>query len=492
MAIDASALLDSTMLERGHLIPRYQFGAKPRRRTELGMLVMVDAIVLAFWWTLEISRTNQSPQVWWPVVASVVGGSAVLHLANRWLAPRANSIFVPVIVLLNGIGFVTILRWWPLHGDLGHNRAILQAIWSGVGCLLYVITLFVVRRSRDLDRYRSISLLVAIILMLSPLIPGIGATVNGARLWLHIFGFSVQPIEFAKILLCLFFASYFAENRELLSVNSARIGNRLFLDPRPMFPILAVWGLTMVVIGGENDIGFALLVFTVFIALLWVTTGRWAYLVIGFSMFAVGAYIASHLFAQFNQRVSIWLDPWTPDLINGRGRQIVQGWFSLSSGGLTGTGLGQGQSGRWVSEITNDMIVTSIGEELGLLGASIVVICFVFYVGAGMRTAQRARSAFSRLAAVAMTLIVGLQAFFILAGVLRLLPLTGIALPFVAYGGSTLMANYILTAILMRISDEEPGVPPARPGGPTIVEAPSRRALRRQGLGPDPGVAAQG
>jgi len=244
----------------------------------------------------------------------------------------------------------------------------------------------------------------------------------------------------------------------------------------------------MVVIGGENDIGFALLVFSVFISLLWVTTGRWAYLVIGFSMFGVGAYIASHLFAQFNQRVAIWLNPWTPDLINGRGRQIVQGWFSLSSGGLTGTGLGQGQAGRWVSEITNDMIVTSIGEELGLLGASIVVICFVFYIGAGMRTAQRARSVFSRLAAVAMTLIVGLQAFFILAGVLRLLPLTGIALPFVAYGGSTLMANYILTAILMRISDEEPGVPPARPGGPAIVEAPSRRALRRQGSAPAPGV----
>ena len=454
------------------------------------MLLMADALVLAFWWVLELSRTNTPPTSWWPMVGCIGGMSGILHLANRWLAPRANAIFLPVVVVLNGLGYLTILRWWPLHGSgassLAHNRAVLQAVWTGVGCLLYVLTLFVVRRSRDLDRYRSISLLIAIILMLSPLLPGIGATVNGARLWLHLFGFSVQPIEFAKILLCLFFASYFAENRELLSVNSARIGNRLYLDPRPMLPILAVWGLTMVVIGGENDIGFALLVFSVFIALLWVTTGRWAYLIVGFSMFGVGAYLASHLFAQFNQRVSIWLDPWTQDLISGRGRQIVQGWYSLAAGGVTGTGLGLGQAGRWVSEITNDMILTSIGEELGLLGCSVIVICFVLYVGAGLRTAQRARSVFSRLAAVAMTLIVGLQAFFIMAGVLRLLPLTGIALPFVAYGGSTLMANYILTAVLMRISDEEPGVPPARPGGPAIVEPPKRGVLRRRGSAPLP------
>ncbi|MEI7479847.1 MAG: hypothetical protein WCK25_05995, partial [Actinomycetes bacterium] len=140
MALDAAALLDTTMLERGHLIPRYQFGPKPRRRTELGMLLMVDLIVLAFWWTLEVSRTNQQPTVWWPMVSSVFGGSMVLHFANRWLAPRANSIFVPVIVLLNGMGFVTILRWWPLGSDLGHNRAILQAVWTGVGCVLYLIT----------------------------------------------------------------------------------------------------------------------------------------------------------------------------------------------------------------------------------------------------------------------------------------------------------------------------------------------------------------
>jgi cell division protein FtsW (lipid II flippase) len=419
------------------------------------MLVMVDALVLALWWTLQTSVHGTPPTSWWPVAVAILGASALAHLATRWLAPNANPVFLPVTLLLNGLGEVVILRWWPLTGSLAHNRAVLQAIWTGVGLVLYIGTLATVRHSRDLDRFRTISLLAAIILLLSPLIPGIGVNVNGARLWLNVGGFSIQPIEFAKILLCLFFASYFAENRELLSIPTARLGNRLFLDPRPLIPIVAVWGLTMVVIGGENDIGFALLIFSVFIALLWVTTGRAIYLGFGFGLFAAGADVATHLFPHVHARVLVWLNPWAPNLIQGSGRQLVQGWFSLAAGGVTGTGLGQGVSGRYVSDITTDMILSSIGEELGLLGAAVVVLCFLLYAGAGLRTAQRARSSFSRLAATAMTLIVVLQAFFIMAGVTRLLPLTGVELPFVAYGGSTLMANYVLTGILMRISDEE-------------------------------------
>ena len=161
------------------------------------MLAMVDAIVLALWWTLRVSVTNHAPTSWMPMVLSVVGASLILHGATRWLAPRANPVFLPVITLLNGIGFIVILRWWPLSGALGHNRAVLQAVWTAVGIVLYVATLLFVRRSRDLDRLRSTALLLAIVLMLSPLIPGIGENVNGARLWLNIGGFSVQPIEFA-------------------------------------------------------------------------------------------------------------------------------------------------------------------------------------------------------------------------------------------------------------------------------------------------------
>ena len=478
--------------ERSSLLPPWPRGKKPRRRAELGMLAMVDAIVLALWWTLRVSVTNHAPTSWMPMVLSVVGASLILHGATRWLAPRANPVFLPVITLLNGVGFIVILRWWPLSGALGHNRAVLQAVWTAVGIVLYVATLLFVRRSRDLDRFRSTALLLAIVLMLSPLIPGIGENVNGARLWLNIGGFSVQPIEFAKILLCLFFASYFAENRDILSIPTARIGNRLVLDPRPLLPIVAVWGLAMVVIGGENDIGFALLVFSVFIALLWVTTGRATYLVFGFGLFAAGAYVATHLFPHVSARVSVWLNPWSPNLIQGSGRQLVQGWFSLSAGGVAGTGLGQGLSGRYVTDITTDMIFSSIGEELGLIGASVIVICFVLYVGAGLRTAQRARSSYSRLAATAMTLIVGLQAFFIMAGVTRLLPLTGVELPFVAYGGSTLMANYILTGILMRISDEEPGVPPLteRERQAAGTAFTPRATTPRRGLGRRRGAAA--
>ncbi len=456
------------------------------------MLLMVDLILTTFYILLAFNTTNALPKTLVPFGVCVVGLSVALHLANRILAPRANAVFVPLAVLLNGIGFLFILRWNPLDGKVS-NYAILQAIWTGVSIVLYTATLAAVRRSRDLDRYRFTLLLLAIALMLSPLIPHVGETVNGARLWVRVGSFSFQPIEFAKILLCIFFASYFADNRELLSIPTARIGNRLVLDPRPLVPILAVWALAMVVIAGENDIGFALLIFTVFLSLLWVTTGRWRYLVFGFSLFVIGAYTASKFFAHFNSRIDEWLHAASPAIYHEGGAQLVQGWFSLAAGGVTGTGIGSHASlvSGNIPEISTDMIFASIGEELGLLGAAAIVVCYLLFAGSGLRTAQRARSVFSRLVATALTLMLGFQAFFIMAGVLRLLPLTGVTLPFVARGGSSLMADYVLMAILMRISDEEPGVEPYRPGEePPTPEVTTRRARRRRASEPEMLTAA--
>ncbi len=401
-----------------------------------------------------------------PFLAVLVGLSLAVHVANRWLAPQANPVILPLAALLNGLGYVVIARWNPAFAKA-------QAGWVAIGAGLYVLTLLVVRRTRDLDRYRYLLLLAAVLLMLAPLVPKVGLNINGARLWVRVLGVQFQPVEIAKVVLCIFFASYFAEKKELLSIPTARIGNRLVLDPRPLLPIVLAWGFAMLVIAAENDIGFAMLIFTLFITMLWVATGRATYLVVGVVIFAVGAVVAAHLFGQVHQRISIWLDPWKS--ITGSGQQLAYGWFSLGHGGVGGTGLGQGILSGQVPYLTSDMILAGIGEEMGLMGTSVVVIAYVLLVGAGLHVAQRARSDFSRLVATGLTAILGFQAFFIMAGVLRLLPFTGITLPFVAYGGSSLVTNYAVVALLLRISDEAASAGTSSPdGGPAGV--PARRS----------------
>jgi cell division protein FtsW (lipid II flippase) len=240
----------------------------------------------------------------------------------------------------------------------------------------------------------------------------------------------------------------------MLSIPSARLGNRLVLDPRPLIPILVAWGVAMVIIGVEDDIGFAALLFTLFIGLLWITTGRVGYLVFGFVLFAIGAVVTAHFFSQVHLRVDEWLNPWPPTTNPHYSEQLSDGWFYMGNGGLGGTGLGLFQSPQIIPEITSDMIFAAIAVEMGMIGAAAVAFAYTLIVGAGLRIAQTARSDFSRLMATGLTIIIGFQAFFIMAGVLRLLPFTGITLPFVAYGGSSLLANYVLIALLMRISDE--------------------------------------
>jgi peptidoglycan glycosyltransferase len=219
-----------------------------------------------------------------------------------------------------------------------------------------------------------------------------------------------------------------------------------------MVPIVLAWGFAILVMSLEHDIGFSALLFTLFIGLLWVTTGRTGYLVFGLLLFGVGAYVTGKYFAQTHIRVEDWLNPWP--LANGTGGQLVQSWYALGNGGIGGTGLGLGQAAYLVSNSNTDFIFAVIGEEMGLLGSSMVVVAFLLLAGAGLHIAQTARSEFAKLVATGLTIIVGFQAFFIIGGIIRILPLTGITLPFISYGGSALVANYILVAILMRISDE--------------------------------------
>jgi cell division protein FtsW (lipid II flippase) len=441
-AIDES----SSRRPRSAWLPRFERIPKPRRRAELGMLLFVWVIIALLYSLAALGAKGHLPPHALSFGLVVLGLTMLVHLANRWLVPHASPVLLPLAVLLNGIGYVEIVRWNP-------KAAQLQATWVLVGAALYVLTLLVIRRSRDLDRYRYVLLLVAVGLMLAPLVPGIGQNINGARLWVHVgSAFQFQPVEIAKILLVVFFASYFADNRELLSIPTARIGDRLVLDWRPLVPILGAWLFAVAVLGAENDVGFAMLLFALFIGMLWVATGRALYLLLGLVLLVVGGIIAFEMFPQVATRVHIWLDPWKYASTNGG--QLVQSWYSMGSGGVGGTGLGLGQSGLYVAYLTSDMIYTAIAEELGFMGSGILVITFALLVGAGFHVAQRARSDFARLVACGLTMILGLQAFFIMAGILRILPLTGITLPFAARGGSSLVANYLLIALLMRISDE--------------------------------------
>jgi cell division protein FtsW (lipid II flippase) len=378
-------------------------------------------------------------------VGSVVALSLFLHVVLRFLAPQSSQILLPLATLLNGTGFVEIARWNP-------PLAQRQAMWTAFSVVAVVATLLVVRRIRDLDRFRYLILTAAIFLLLSPLIPHFGVNINGARLWVIIGPFSFQPVELAKILLAFFFASYFAANRLLLSTPTQRLGSRLIVPPRVLMPILIAWAFSLAILGGENDIGFAMLLFALFMAMLWVTTGLKTYVALGFGLFAVGAEFAFRLFPQVRSRVGFWLNPWSAANLH-TSTQLIDGWFSLASGGVIGTGMGLGRSGN-IPHITSDMIFAALGEELGLLGVILLLCAFAAFVGEGFAIAQRAHSDYVRLVAAGLSATIGFQSFFIMAGVLRLLPFTGITLPFVAYGGSSLVANYVIVALLLRISDE--------------------------------------
>ncbi len=446
------------LAKRGSILPPFERIPKPRRRTELGLLVFVWVVISALYLLVALGAKNHLPAHAVAFLAVLAVISFSLNIINRWLAPHANALLVPLCVLLNGMGYVEIVRW-------NAHAAQAQAMWTALGVALYAATLLFVRRTRDLDRFRYIILLVAIILMLAPLFPVVGLNVNGARLWVSFGGPLVfQPVEIAKILLVIFFASYFADKKELLSIPTARIGNRLVISPKPLIPVFAMWLFAMAVLGLENDIGFAMLMFTLFIIMIWVATGRAFYLVIGAGLFILGAIFAYHYFGQVHQRVAIWLDPW--QYAQAKGQQLVQSWYSLGSGGIGGAGLGLGQSGD-IPYLTSDLIYVAIAEELGFMGSAVLVTTYTLIVGAGLNIAQRARSEFARLCAMGLTVILGFQAFYIFSGILRILPFTGITLPFVARGGSSLVANYILIALLSRISNET---------GPDWIEAETLRS----------------
>ena len=372
----------------------------------------------------------------------------IAHIGVRVLASRADSYLLPVTALLSTLGLVLLYR-------LNEDLALRQAMWLVVGLVAFLLVLVLVRDLKWLCRYRYLIGIAGLLLLLFTAI--FGREINGARLWVDLGPVNFQPAEFGKILLVVFFAAYLVDMREVLTVSTRRVLGVPLPPLRYLAPLLTIWALSMALMIFMKDLGTSLLFFGALLALLYVATGRFFYVLVGLTLFFVGAVGLYFLFPHVQTRVDIWLDPWADP--SGKGYQIVQSLFALAEGGLFGRGLGQGylmlQSGNTIiPNLETDFIFSAIGEELGLVGAVGIILLYMIFVYRGYRIAVRTRDDFSRLLAAGLTSIFALQAFLIMGGVIKLIPLTGITLPFVSYGGSSIVANFVLLALLLRTSDK--------------------------------------
>jgi cell division protein FtsW (lipid II flippase) len=382
----------------------------------------------------------------------------------RFTAPYADPVLLPIVAALNGLGLAVIHR---LDLAEGTSFARQQLIWMTVGVVLFALTLIFLRDHRVLQRFTYTFGLIAILLLLMPLVPGLGATVNGAQIWIRLAGFSFQPGEVAKVLLVIAFSGYLVVHRDALALAGRRV---LFVDlprGRDLGPILAMWLISLGILVFQRDLGSSLLFFGLFLVLLYVATERAGWLVVGGTLFLGGAavlyYISSTTgqLAHVAQRVDIWLNPFDHygEGTDDRAFQPVEAMFGMAWGGLIGRGFGEGSPER-VPYAESDFIVASIGEELGLTGVIAIILLYGFIVERALRAALVCRDPFGKLMCVGLAGVFALQVFVVIGGVTRLIPLTGLTTPFLSYGGSSLVANWVIIALLLRISDQARRPPP--------------------------------
>ncbi|HMA45928.1 MAG TPA: FtsW/RodA/SpoVE family cell cycle protein [Frankiaceae bacterium] len=384
----------------------------------------------------------------------------VAHLAVRRYAPAADSLLLPLVAALNGIGLVMIYRLDLAGADRAQHLgraapaglAPVQLRWSALAIVVFVGVLLLVRDHRSLSRYTYTAGLLGLVFLMLPAVPGIGATINGARLWLRLGPFSFQPSEIAKIVLMVFFAGYLVRKREVLSVVTRSFLGLPLPRARDLGPVLIAWLASLAVLVFERDLGSSLLFFGMFLVVLYVATERASWLVIGLGLFTAGAYASYQLFGHVRERVDVWLHAFRGANPTNDSYQLVQGLFGFATGGLTGTGLGRGRPDI-VPFARTDFIMASIGEELGLVGVMAVLVMYGLIVMRGLRAAVGVRDPFGKLLATGLAFSLALQVFVIVGGVMRLIPLTGVTLPFVSFGGSSIVANAGLVALLLRISD---------------------------------------
>jgi cell division protein FtsW (lipid II flippase) len=440
------------------------------RNVELAMLLFSLVIAMAAYASVGLAHDGELPAG----MAGYGGGLAVLflgaHIALRRLAPDADPLILPCVTMINGLGLAMIHRIDLALGDratrLGDHyspAAPAQLTWTALGVVLFVVVLLVVRDHRVLQRFTYTAMLAGLVLLLLPLLPVIGTTINGARIWVHLAGFSFQPGELAKLALLVFFAGYLVIKRDVLALASRRVAGIDLPRGRDLGPIIVAWAASLGVLVFERDLGTSLLFFGAFVALLYVATERLSWLLIGLVLFVSGSFAAFELFGHVQQRVDIWLDPTAHynDKFGGS-YQLMQGLFGMGTGGILGKGLGQGRPDI-VPYANTDFIVAAIGEELGLTGLMAVLIVYAIVVQRGLRTSIGVRDAFGKLLAAGLSFSMALQVFVVVGGVTRLIPLTGLTMPFLSYGGSSLVSNWALVAVLLRISDaaRRPAPPPS-------------------------------
>lgn len=405
-------------------------------------MIFLTAIMFLGFVTVELARDGKVAysSLLYPGAAALV--FLILHVVLRVFLPRADGLLLPLAAGLTYVGLVLIER-------LDSKLALEQLLWITVAAAAFVLVALFVRNYELLAQYKYTLGIVALLLLGSTMV--FGTEVNGARLWLEIGSLHFQPSELAKVLLVIFLAAFFAEKHEVLSISTHRVLGVPVPEIKYFVPILLMWGVSVFIMIFQKDLGSSLLFFGIFICILYVATARKTYVLLGACLFALGAFLCYLAFAHVQVRVLTWLHPFNPATIQKASYQISQSLFALSSGGLSGSGLGLGYP-KFIPSVTTDFIFSAVGEELGLLGAAAVVMMYIVFVARGIKVALRQRDDFGKLLALGLTSVVALQAFIIMGGVTRLIPLTGITLPFMSYGGSSLLANFILLALLLVLS----------------------------------------
>ena len=448
---------------------------RPRRGTELLLTVFAVLIAVLAYTAVGLAIEGRVPS---GTLGYGLGLGALFlgaHLVVRFTAPYADPLLLPCVALLNGLGLVMIRRLDFAAGEravqLGNavpsGEAPRQLIWTAVGVTAFVVVLVFVRDHTRLQRYTYTAAVAGLVLLLLPALPVLGQTINGARLWIRLGPLTFQPSEAAKLLLILFFAGYLVAKRDVLALASRRVLGLDLPRARDLGPVLVAWAASLAVLVRGRDLGSSLLFFALFVVMLYIATERTSWLVIGVGLFLGGAWIAYQLFAHVRVRVNIWLDPFGDP--EGAGFQLVQSLFGFGTGGLTGTGLGEGRPST-VPYASTDFIMAAIGEELGLAGVMAVLLVFGLIVERGLRTALSVRDSFGKLLAAGLAFSLALQVFVIVGGVMGLIPLTGVTLPWLSYGGSSIVANWALIAVILRISDAARR-PVASPVTPEIARA---------------------
>lgn len=416
-----------------------------RRTTEL-LLLIAAAFPVTLLYAMYVVTTGAALSFQTLAVPlGLFAAFAAAHIGVRIFAPGADPAILPVVFTLSGIGITFVTRLQP-DASLG------QVVFLFLGVALMVGTLAVVKTLEVVKRYKYVLGIAGIILLVLPMF--IGTEIYGSKLWIKIGGFQFQPGEFAKVLIVLFLAGYLAENRELLSISNRTVLGIKFPRLRLLYPLFIVWGVCLLVVAFERDLGSALLFYTIFLIMLYVATGRVSYVIIGLALLAVGAFGMYQIMSHVQVRVAIWLDPFSD--AQNLGYQIVQSLFSLADGGLAGVGIGKGMADI-IPVVASDMIFAAIGEEMGLLGGSAVLLLFMLFAVRGLTTAARAKSDLAAFSAVGLTAAISFQAFTIVGGVTKLIPLTGVTLPFMSQGGSSLLASFVIVALLLRAGDEATG-----------------------------------